>query len=512
MTTPTTLLTLFCLVDGETNSFPVDIEPSKTVAHLKKLIKAMKAPRFDDIAADKLTVWRVSIPVLPKKDRKEIRLADVPSDERRELNEFDDVASMLAEAPPNPIEASPKKSIVPSLGKKSSTIEAPPKKIIHIIVQRPPPKDALNPEIASLRKQLSDMEQLNAELRSTAICIIEKRAGKRVVCTYRTDTKLASVVELRSLLQGYFEQFEGNDDVEIFVYQPGGSKPTKLVTDIALRSCLEEAKENDWKNLVISLDSPAKEFSSYTWNDIMQQYGIEVPGPDRLPTFDIQPRKMNEEEKVMLEDIIKDCTRKSQAYIFGSSSRESTRNSIVDSFMVGAMQSYKTVMYLEQQQPMTGRRGHGNVDFAVLDRVHDTLILGVTQVKKDNHVQGAAQNIVQLDVAAQQKKRKRAEMDGEDAERPPTRIKSFGIVTDAFKWTFVECTLETDDTLTYKAKEVLRDLELQQETKLREGAETLFCHVLSLFDLMKDEIVNRNSYSGPVSRSSTAPNKRQAAG
>ncbi|KAF9156483.1 hypothetical protein DFQ26_009345 [Actinomortierella ambigua] len=145
-------------------------------------------------------------------------------------------------------------------------------------------------------------------------------------------------------------------------------------------------------------------------------------------------------------------------------------------------------MYLEQQQPMTGRRGHGNVDFAVLDRVHDTLILGVTQVIKDNHVQGAAQNIVQLDVAAQQKKRKRAEMDGEDAERPPTRIKSFGIVTDAFKWTFVECTLETDDTLTYKAKEVLRDLELQQETKLREGAETLFCHVLSLYDLMKDEI------------------------
>ncbi|KAF9160980.1 hypothetical protein DFQ26_005016 [Actinomortierella ambigua] len=487
MTTPTTLLTLFCLVDGETNSFPVDIEPSKTVAHLKKLIKAEKAPRFDDVAADKLTLWCVSIPVLPKKDRKEIRLADVPSDERRELNESDDVASMLAEAPPNPIEASPKKSIVPSLRKKSSTIEAPPKKIIHIIVQRPPPKDALNPEIASLRKQLSDMEQL-------------------------TDTKLASVVELRSLLQGYFEQFEGDDDVEIFVYQPGGSKPTKLVTDIALRSCLEEARENDWKNLVISLDSPAKEFSSYTWNDIMQQYGIEVPGPDRLPTFDIQPRKMNEEEKVILEDIIKDCARKNQAYIFGSSSSESARNSIVDSFMVGAMQSYKTEMYLEQQQPMTGRRGHGDVDFAVLDRVHDTQILGVTQVKKDNHVQGAAQNIVQLDVAVQQRKRKRAEMDDEGAERPSTRMKSFGIVTDAFKWTFVECTLETDDTLTYKAKEVLRDLELQQETKLREGAETLFCHVLSLYDLMKDEIVNRSSYRGPVSRFSSAPHKRQAAG
>ncbi|KAK5796917.1 hypothetical protein F5H01DRAFT_418729 [Linnemannia elongata] len=56
-------LTLFCLVDGEatSNAFPVEIESTKTIGHLKKLIKAEKAPRFDDVAADELTLWRVSI-------------------------------------------------------------------------------------------------------------------------------------------------------------------------------------------------------------------------------------------------------------------------------------------------------------------------------------------------------------------------------------------------------------------------------------------------------------------
>ncbi|KAG0273467.1 hypothetical protein BGZ96_004838, partial [Linnemannia gamsii] len=57
-------LTLFCLVDGEATSqaFPVEIESTKTIGDLKDAIKAKKAPEFDDTAANKLTLWRVSIP------------------------------------------------------------------------------------------------------------------------------------------------------------------------------------------------------------------------------------------------------------------------------------------------------------------------------------------------------------------------------------------------------------------------------------------------------------------
>lgn len=340
-----------------------------------------------------------------------------------------------------------------------------------------------------------------------AIGIIGKRGGKKVVCTYSTDIKLATLDQLRTLLHEHFEQFEGDEYVQIYAYQPGGSKPSWLADDTALRSCLQQAKENDWKNLTISLDSPAKSFSTYTWNEMMEQYGVGG-GPEFLPPFDIQPRAMNVDEKIALDEIVKECSRRNQAYIFGPSSSEFTRNTIVDAFMVGAMQSFKADMFLAQQQQMRGRRGHGPVDFAVMDRIHQTQVLGVTEVKKGDHVQGLAQNMVQLDVAVQQKKKRLEGADDDCGERPIRRLKSYGIVSDAFKWTFVECTLEEDDTLTYKAKEVMENLRLKHgEEMLKEDSKILFEYVLSLYDRMKHEIVNRSTHGAGASESLNS-NKR----
>ncbi|KAG0208960.1 hypothetical protein BGX31_002233 [Mortierella sp. GBA43] len=83
----------------------------KRVGDLKKLIKAEKAKAFEEVDANQLTLWRVSLPVVPKKDRKAISLADVLMKE--ELDETDDISDVFE--------------------------EKPPKKTIHIIVQRPLP-------------------------------------------------------------------------------------------------------------------------------------------------------------------------------------------------------------------------------------------------------------------------------------------------------------------------------------------------------------------------------------
>ncbi|KAG0271769.1 hypothetical protein BGZ96_005631, partial [Linnemannia gamsii] len=103
-------LNFLCLVNGESTSFPVEIEPTKTIGDLKDAIKAKKTNDFSDVDADKLTLWRVSIPLVPKKDRKDISLGDIPSKE--ELDETDDLSDVFR--------------------------DKPPKKTIHIIVQRPP--------------------------------------------------------------------------------------------------------------------------------------------------------------------------------------------------------------------------------------------------------------------------------------------------------------------------------------------------------------------------------------
>jgi hypothetical protein len=56
-------ITLFCLVKGSAtaNAFEVDIEKDKSVSHLKKVIKAEKAPVFDNFPADELKLWKVEI-------------------------------------------------------------------------------------------------------------------------------------------------------------------------------------------------------------------------------------------------------------------------------------------------------------------------------------------------------------------------------------------------------------------------------------------------------------------
>src|SRR3954447_17734434 len=57
-------ITLLCLVKGNTlaNAFPVDINKDQLVGHLKKVIKAEKQNDFAGIDADKLKLWKVTIP------------------------------------------------------------------------------------------------------------------------------------------------------------------------------------------------------------------------------------------------------------------------------------------------------------------------------------------------------------------------------------------------------------------------------------------------------------------
>ncbi|KAF8948997.1 hypothetical protein BGZ46_005249, partial [Entomortierella lignicola] len=165
--------------------------------------------------------------------------------------------------------------------------------------------------------------------------------------------------------------------------------------------------------------------------------------------------------------------------------------------MVGAMHFFKEDMFLVQQQQMSGRLGHEPVDFAVMDRIHQSQVLGVTEVKKDDHLQGLAQNMVQLDVAVNQKKRKREDSGNEGEERPSTRIKTYGIVTDSFKWMFVECTLEStgsDKKVEFRTKDIIENLGLKNQKDLGEKAEVLFTNLLALYGLMRNEIVSRTSY------------------
>ncbi|KAI1292366.1 hypothetical protein EDD11_008793 [Mortierella claussenii] len=121
---------LYCLVDGvaPSNAFPVDIESTKTIGNLKDLIKTKKAPRFDDVAADELNLWHVSIPVDPTNMHTPIV-----------LNEL----GLSTE-------------LCPTNGVSTIFAVQPPENTINIIVQRPPPTPDLFSEHGFVEHTLRD--------------------------------------------------------------------------------------------------------------------------------------------------------------------------------------------------------------------------------------------------------------------------------------------------------------------------------------------------------------------
>ncbi|KAG0267567.1 hypothetical protein DFQ27_008612 [Actinomortierella ambigua] len=110
----TSSLTVFCVIDGEStfNAFSVEVDPTKTVEHLKDLIKAKLSPEFDDIVAKSLTLWRVSIADGDDDDEQPIVLDSIL--EKKKLEATRELSEVFET----------------SLHKNTDTI--------HIIVQRPP--------------------------------------------------------------------------------------------------------------------------------------------------------------------------------------------------------------------------------------------------------------------------------------------------------------------------------------------------------------------------------------
>ncbi|KAI8361002.1 hypothetical protein B0O80DRAFT_422126 [Mortierella sp. GBAus27b] len=90
------------------NAFPVSASSASTVGELKDLIKTKKTPEFDDLAADKLTLWKVCIAIT---DEELPILLD-------RLNE--------------------KKKLGPATRISKVFTEELPEETVHIVVQRPP--------------------------------------------------------------------------------------------------------------------------------------------------------------------------------------------------------------------------------------------------------------------------------------------------------------------------------------------------------------------------------------
>jgi len=71
------------------------------------------------------------------------------------------------------------------------------------------------------------------------------------------------------------------------------------------------------------------------------------------------------------------------------------------------------------------------------------------QIQDEDFYKGIAQNAVQLESALSNRKRKASEMEEGDVFTG----KTFGIITDAEKWYFMECSLDNEGKPSFKLSE-----------------------------------------------------------
>ncbi|KAF9976083.1 hypothetical protein BGZ65_007980, partial [Modicella reniformis] len=147
-------LALFCLVDGESTSraLSVKVPSSDTVGGLKNLIKAQMSPVFDDLTANELKLWRVSHPVIAANKHNPILLSAI--DSATELDPTDDLSDVFE--------------------------EKPPKKTIHIIVQRPPPGLSEADVLAMTLPMIRLLRRADRPPSSTATRFATRRTPTRV--------------------------------------------------------------------------------------------------------------------------------------------------------------------------------------------------------------------------------------------------------------------------------------------------------------------------------------------
>ncbi|KAG0034379.1 hypothetical protein BGZ82_005760 [Podila clonocystis] len=481
-----THITLFCLVDGEStsNAFPVKTSLSDTVGDLKKLIKIEKSPRFDYVVADELTLWSVEIP--------------------DEDDDIDDDAENLPAVLLDDISRKKKKKLKATHDLSDVFVVKPPKKTIHIIVKLSSPRssDDLHPEVAALRKQLSEV------LDSSINVGIVVKPDRKVVCKWSAVVDTVTIGDLKEVLVRYYPQYDHDDYLELLYYRTYTGESESIRYDEDLRRILRVAKTQSMTKLILSLNTPTKGFASWKFKDVCDEYGL-APGSTDPSLEDLPPFTgieavplISDDKKKMLNQLIDEVgLRVDVLKLLGAN--ESTKSMVIASFLLAATKLFKDDLYLAAQRDLSGRRGNGPLDFSVHSRKSYDYTLGVTEVKKEDFKQGVAQNIVQLESALTSRKRKRSSNDVDGGDEPPMEIKSYGIVTDASQWMLLECTLHVDETVSYKMTELERTV--NYSGKWQDDVKFVFERLVWLWSRMRDEIPARERHR----KSNSPPSDRQ---
>src|SRR3954468_3327459 len=239
-----------------------------------------------------------------------------------------------------------------------------------------------------------------------------------------------------------------NDGAELNLMNDGEKYFPHNDQDLREMLCIFISKNN--LKFTVFIETPSKAFSDWTFPKVCQLYELcesEDPSLSVFPPFTCGVKDLEDDSsQAILKHLIAELNARLKAIPI--SGNEASKSQYVCSYLVAGVNLYEGKFELRPEKNITGPNGHGPVDFAI-DLLRTAKTVGVTEVKDEDFYKGIAQNAVQLESALSNRKRKASEME----EDSVFVGKVFGIVTDAEKWYFMECSLDDQDRLRFKLSE-----------------------------------------------------------
>ncbi|GES97741.1 hypothetical protein GLOIN_2v1881079 [Rhizophagus clarus] len=196
----------------------------------------------------------------------------------------------------------------------------------------------------------------------------------------------------------------------------------------------------------VVIETPSKPFSDWSFPKVCQLYGLgesDDPSLSVFPPFTCDYKDLRDDSsRVILRNLITELEARLKSIPING--YEVSKSQYVCSYLVARVNIYEGKFELRPEKNITESNGHGPVDFAI-DLLQTAKTVGVTEVKDEDIFKGISQNAVQLEFALSSRKRKANEM-----EEETFMGKTFGIITDAKEWYFMECSLDDQDKLIYK--------------------------------------------------------------
>ncbi|CAG8648086.1 3755_t:CDS:2, partial [Ambispora gerdemannii] len=192
--------------------------------------------------------------------------------------------------------------------------------------------------------------------------------------------------------------------------------------------------------ITVFIETPSKAFSDWTLGSVCQLFSLSAETEDpTLAVFPLFSCGSIEPSQEVFKNLMLELNSRLDITPINLISIEVTKSIYVYSYLLAGANNFKGVFEVRPQKNLSGPNGHGPVDFTI-DLRRTAKTVGVTEVKKDNFVKGVVQCAVQLESSLSNRKRKANEL-----EENPTVGKVFGIVTDAEKFYFMECSLDEQE-------------------------------------------------------------------